>query len=86
MAVLPGKLDRLRSRDLAYNEVPGRGRQRRRQRQNGPRPGNAGHPRLRGKVLNTWEVERDLLFKNNEVHDIAVAIGVDPHGPNDHPI
>jgi topoisomerase-4 subunit B len=35
---------------------------------------------LRGKVLNTWEVERDQLFKNNEVHDISVAIGVDPHG------
>jgi len=40
---------------------------------------------LRGKVLNAWEVERDLLFKNNEIHDIAVAIGVDPHGPNDTP-
>jgi topoisomerase-4 subunit B len=40
---------------------------------------------LRGKVLNTWEVERDRLFANNEVHDIAVAIGVDPHGPNDEP-
>ena len=40
---------------------------------------------LRGKVLNAWEVERDLLFKNNEIHDISVAIGVDPHGPNDTP-
>ena len=38
---------------------------------------------LRGKVLNTWETERDRLFANNEVHDIAVAIGVDPHGPDD---
>jgi topoisomerase-4 subunit B len=37
---------------------------------------------LRGKVLNTWETERDRLFANNEVHDIAVAIGVDPHGPD----
>ena len=36
---------------------------------------------LRGKVLNTWEIERDRLFANNEIHDIAVAIGVDPHGP-----
>jgi len=34
---------------------------------------------LRGKVLNTFEVERDRLFANNEVHDIAVAVGVDPH-------
>ncbi|TJZ77522.1 DNA topoisomerase IV subunit B [Chitiniphilus eburneus] len=38
---------------------------------------------LRGKVLNTWEVDRDQIFANNEVHDIAVAIGVDPHGPHD---
>ena len=38
---------------------------------------------LRGKVLNTWEVERDRLFGNAEVHDIAVAIGVDPHGPSE---
>ena len=40
---------------------------------------------LRGKVLNTWEVERDRLFANNEIHDIAVAIGVDPHGADDTP-
>jgi len=40
---------------------------------------------LRGKVLNTWEVDRDRLFANNEIHDISVAIGVDPHGPNDLP-
>jgi topoisomerase-4 subunit B len=38
---------------------------------------------LRGKVLNSWETERDRLFANNEIHDIAVAIGVDPHGRND---
>ena len=38
---------------------------------------------LRGKVLNAWEVERDRLFANNEIHDIAVAIGVDPHGATD---
>jgi topoisomerase-4 subunit B len=40
---------------------------------------------LRGKVLNTWEDERDRLFANTEIHDIAVAIGVDPHGPLDTP-
>ena len=40
---------------------------------------------LRGKVLNSWEVDRDRLFANNEIHDISVAIGVDPHGPNDSP-
>lgn len=37
---------------------------------------------LRGKILNAWEVERDRLFANNEIHDISVAIGVDPHGPD----
>lgn len=40
---------------------------------------------LRGKVLNAWEVDKDRLFANNEIHDISVAIGVDPHGPNDTP-
>ena len=40
---------------------------------------------LRGKVLNSWEVDRDRLFANNEIHDISVAIGVDPHGPKDNP-
>lgn len=40
---------------------------------------------LRGKVLNSWEVDRDRLFANNEIHDISVAIGVDPHGPEDNP-
>ena len=38
---------------------------------------------LRGKVLNAWEVERDRLFANTEIHDIAVAVGVDPHGAGD---
>lgn len=37
---------------------------------------------LRGKVLNSWEVDRDRLFANNEIHDISVAIGVDPHDKN----
>ena len=38
---------------------------------------------LRGKVLNTFEVEKERLFANNEIHDISVAIGVDPHEPGD---
>ena len=33
---------------------------------------------LRGKILNTWEVEPAEILKSQEVHDIAVAIGVDP--------
>ncbi len=41
--------------------------------------------KMRGKALNSWEVKRDLLFSNAEIHDIAVAIGVDPHGENDTP-
>lgn len=37
---------------------------------------------LRGKILNTWEVESGAVLASQEVHDIAVAIGVDP-GSND---
>ena len=33
---------------------------------------------LRGKILNTWEVDANEILKSAEVHDIAVAIGVDP--------
>ena len=40
---------------------------------------------LRGKVLNTWEHEADRIFANNEIHNIAVALGVDPHAPDDTP-
>ena len=33
---------------------------------------------LRGKILNTWEVDGSLVLGSQEVHDIAVAVGVDP--------
>ncbi len=33
---------------------------------------------LRGKILNTWEVESGEVLSSQEVHDISVAIGVDP--------
>lgn len=33
---------------------------------------------LRGKILNTWEVSSDEVLASQEVHDIAIAIGVDP--------
>ena len=33
---------------------------------------------LRGKILNTWEVESGEVLSSKEVHDIAVAISVDP--------
>ncbi len=33
---------------------------------------------LRGKILNTWEVETAAILKSNEIHDIMIAIGVEP--------
>jgi topoisomerase-4 subunit B len=33
---------------------------------------------LRGKILNTWEVDSQEVLASQEVHDIAVAVGVDP--------
>ncbi len=86
VAVLPGKLTDCESRDLALNEVflvegdsaGGSAKMGRDKETQAILP-------LRGKVLNTWEVERDRLFANTEIHDIAVAIGVDPHGPRDEP-
>jgi topoisomerase-4 subunit B len=86
VAVLPGKLTDCESRELAFNElflVEG---------DSAGGSAKAGRDKetqailpLRGKVLNAWEVERDRLFANTEIHDIAVAIGVDPHGPTDEP-
>lgn len=86
VAVLPGKLTDCESKDIAHNEVflvegdsaGGSAKMGRDKESQAILP-------LRGKVLNTWEVERDRLFANNEIHDISVAIGVDPHGPNDTP-
>ena len=84
VAVLPGKLTDCESEDITLNElflVEG-----------DSAGGSAKLARdkhfqailpLRGKVLNTWEVDRDRIFANNEIHDISVAIGVDPHGFND---
>ena len=86
VAVLPGKLTDCESKDITYNEVflvegdsAGGSAKMGRDKEN-----QAVLP-LRGKVLNTWEVDRDRLFANTEIHDISVAIGVDPHGPNDTP-
>jgi topoisomerase-4 subunit B len=86
VAVLPGKLTDCESRDLLHNELflvegdsaGGSAKMGRNKETQAILP-------LRGKVLNSWEVERDRLFANNEIHDISVAIGVDPHGPNDTP-
>ena len=86
VAVLPGKLTDCECKDISHNEVflvegdsaGGSAKMGRDKECQAILP-------LRGKVLNTWEVERDRLFANTEIHDIAVAIGVDPHGPNDTP-
>ena len=86
VAVLPGKLTDCESEDIAMNELflvegdsaGGSAKMGRNKEYQAILP-------LRGKVLNTWEAERDRLFANNEVHDIAVAIGVDPHGASDEP-
>ena len=37
---------------------------------------------LRGKILNTWEVEPAEILGSQEVHDISVALGVDPANPD----
>ncbi|MBL4819682.1 MAG: DNA topoisomerase IV subunit B [Gammaproteobacteria bacterium] len=37
---------------------------------------------LRGKILNTWEVDSTEILASQEVHDIAVALGVDPGSSN----
>lgn len=33
---------------------------------------------LRGKILNSWEVSHDTVLSNQAIHDIAIAVGVDP--------
>ncbi len=84
VAVLPGKLTDCESTDITRNEIflvegdsaGGSAKMGRDKEFQAILP-------LRGKVLNSWETERDRLFANNEIHDIAVAIGVDPHGKND---
>ncbi len=86
VAVLPGKLTDCESSDITRNEIflvegdsaGGSAKMGRDKEFQAILP-------LRGKVLNAWETERDRLFANNEIHDIAVAIGVDPHGKNDDP-
>jgi len=37
---------------------------------------------LRGKILNTWEVDSNEALASQEIHDISVAIGVDPGSPD----
>ncbi|GMQ75969.1 MAG: DNA topoisomerase IV subunit B [Gammaproteobacteria bacterium] len=76
---LPGKLSDCTSQDVARTELflvegdsaGGSAKQAR------DREFQAVMP-LRGKILNTWEVEPAEVLGSQEVHDISVAIGVDP--------
>jgi topoisomerase-4 subunit B len=84
VAVLPGKLTDCESTDLDRNEVfLVEGDSAGGSAKMGREKGYQAILPLRGKVLNTWESDRDRLFANTEIHDISVAIGIDPHGPND---
>ncbi len=84
VAVLPGKLTDCESTDLERNEIflvegdsaGGNAKQGRDKEYQAILP-------LRGKVLNTWEVDPDRIFASQVIHDIAVAVGVDPHKIDD---
>ncbi|WP_024303929.1 DNA topoisomerase IV subunit B [Pseudogulbenkiania sp. MAI-1] len=84
VAVLPGKLTDCESEDIERNELflvegdsaGGSAKLARDKEYQAILP-------LRGKVLNSWETDRDQLFSNAEIHDISVAIGVDPHAPGE---
>ncbi|MBZ0092976.1 MAG: DNA topoisomerase IV subunit B [Sulfuricellaceae bacterium] len=86
VAVLPGKLADCMSETLSERELflvegdsaGGSAKQ-------GRNKDNQAILPLRGKVLNTWEHDSNRIIANNEIHDISVALGVDPHGPDDRP-
>ncbi len=80
VAVLPGKLSDCESEDIAENELflvegdsaGGSAKMARNKETQAILP-------LRGKVQNAWEIDPDRLLANAEIHDIAVALGVDAH-------
>jgi topoisomerase-4 subunit B len=80
VAVLPGKLadcesDRIGDNELYLVEGDSAGGSAKLARD---RETQAILP-LRGKVQNSWEIDPNRLFANAEIHDVSVAIGVDPH-------
>ena len=86
VAVLPGKLSDCESEDIDRNELflvegdsaGGSAKMARDKEIQAILP-------LRGKVQNAWEVDPNRLLANAEIHDIAVALGVDAHGPGETP-
>ncbi len=76
---LPGKLADCTAQDLARTELflvegdsaGGSAKQARNREFQAVMP-------LRGKILNTWEVDSTEVLGSQEIHDIAVAVGVDP--------
>jgi len=80
---LPGKLADCSSQDLSMTELflvegdsaGGSAKQAR------DREFQAIMP-LRGKILNTWEVDSDQVLGSQEIHDISVAVGVEPGSAN----
>ena len=80
---LPGKLTDCTAQDLARTELflvegdsaGGSAKQARNREFQAVMP-------LRGKILNTWEVDSAEVMASQEVHDIAVALGVDPGSPD----
>ena len=76
---LPGKLTDCTSQDPQYTELflvegdsaGGSAKQARDKEFQAVMP-------LRGKILNTWEIDSNEILGSQEVHDIAVAMGVDP--------
>ncbi|SFV55771.1 Topoisomerase IV subunit B [hydrothermal vent metagenome] len=76
---LPGKLADCTSNDIKYSEIflvegdsAGGSAKQARDKDN-----QAILP-LRGKILNSWEVDSSQILASNEIHDICIALGVEP--------